>query len=40
MNNDDKIQVIQEYGDLGGTVSPLTEEEERKVKESEKDKDK
>ena len=38
MNNDDKIQVIQEYGDLGGTVQPLTEEEEKQVKESEKEK--
>lgn len=38
--SDDKIQVIQEYGDLGGTVSPLTEEEEKQVKESEKSKEK
>jgi len=33
-SKDDDIQVIQEYGDLGGTVSPLTEEEKKKVKES------
>ena len=38
--SDDKIQVIQEYGDLGGTVSPLTEEEEKQVKESEQEKGK
>ena len=32
--SDDKIQIIQEVGDLGGNVSPLSEEEEKKVKES------
>lgn len=36
--SDDKIQVIQEYGDLGGTVSPLTESEEKQIKETEKEK--
>jgi hypothetical protein len=38
--SDDKIQIIQEVGDLGGNVSPLTEEEEKRVKESEKSKEK